>query len=445
MQRFLPTQHFLKGHYEKLGLGLAGLTLAGFGLFYGLADFGVETPSISTTPEPFLITLRTSDSNTSMAEIETRNPHGLMPGDQIKLSGVVPASFNKSFLVEEIVFPEGQEEITVFRRDGTELTGYFREAQGKLALGATRAKLKLTIDVDGSEITIKGEDVNSIIGPRFARFALDDNSSADEAHGTFRLVVFQRQYREQLVKKPEPWIPPAIGDGNVSYDLFTPPRIFMVDGKLSPEPPKPPEAVKAKELFGVRLISFESKPYRYNIKSWSATDPQLYDGQYKRNSLVQVGKCYKNGVRQTGYRIKLTTEDDPEKAIKIIDFKVKMVERKIDSPDGGAPRTAGIRPVAILKIFDYTLQREITMTNEAPSTAGQLAITLTSTLPETTGETKNLTEASTGFFLGDREYRVLKIDQSTQSLLLEKLTDNPEDNEKELLRLPDSTPSAQEP
>ena len=53
-QRLFPAMRFLKEHYEIFSLGLAAVTLAALGLFYGLADFGVEQPAISTMPEPFV-------------------------------------------------------------------------------------------------------------------------------------------------------------------------------------------------------------------------------------------------------------------------------------------------------------------------------------------------------------------------------------------------------
>ena len=435
-QRILPIMRFLKEHYEIFSLGLAVVLLLAFGLFYGLAEFGAERPAISTTPEPFVASLRTSDLNSSMAEIETRNPHGLMPGDWIELSGADSESFNKSYLVSEIVFPEEYAEITVHRLDGPDMTGYFRKAQGKLALGADQGKLKLTIEVDGSAITIGGKDIDRVTGSRVARFALDDNSSADEVHGDFTLVVYQRLNRVQRIKKSEPWTAPPIGDDNVSYDLFTPPQIFLVNGKLSPKPPKPPESEKEKEPFGVQLTSFKNKPYRFNFRSWTETDAQLFDERIKRSTIVQIGKCYKRGLRETGYKMEETTEEDTEKTIKVTGFNVRFVKN---------PKTGGTRPVATLTLFDFPLRRAITIINRVPSMAGQLVIEVASTLPDTINETQSLTETTTEFFLGGKEYRVLKIDPSNHSLLLEKLTDNPEKNERELLRLPVSSPPSQEP
>ena len=136
---------FLKENYEKIVLGIAALLFGVFWALYFIADHEEADKSISTSPAPFLAYLSSSDSNASIAEIETRNPHGLMPGDFIELSGGEPEAFNKSYQVMEIPFPEAQEEITIRRRDGTVVTGYFIQSKGKLALGANPAKLKVNI------------------------------------------------------------------------------------------------------------------------------------------------------------------------------------------------------------------------------------------------------------------------------------------------------------
>ena len=84
----------LKEHYEKLIFGLALLWLASYFILYFLSGERVRTRAIVLDPEPFIVALYQSDHNASMAEIETRNSHGLMPGDSIEVLGANPASFN---------------------------------------------------------------------------------------------------------------------------------------------------------------------------------------------------------------------------------------------------------------------------------------------------------------------------------------------------------------
>ena len=411
---------FLKENYDKIAFAVGLVLCVIFWILYFLSDATADIPETPTKSGAFVIELRASDSNASVVRVETRNPHGLMPGNFIELIGATPESFNKTYLVREILFPEQYEEVTVRRRDGTELSGYFLEARGKLALDSNLAKLKVTVEVDGSSVTVPGIELDNLTGSRIVLFALDANRTANEISGDLSLVCYQRRHQERITKPHRLWPTPVTGDDNVSYDLFTPPRIFVVDGKLSPEPPKPPEAIKVKEPFGLQLISFENVPYRFNIRSWGA-DPLLFDQNIKRNVIVKVGQSYKQGKNW----IVPAIEEDPDKIIKILDFKVEAVTDQ---------KSGGTRNVATLKIFDFALRREIALTNLGSTMAGQLNIKVSSTLPDAVGETKDLTEKSSVFFLGGKEYRILKIDAENRSLLLEKLTDNP-DEERELHRL----------
>ncbi|MFP6899418.1 MAG: hypothetical protein VCA36_00655, partial [Opitutales bacterium] len=233
-----------------------------------------------------------------------------MPGDSIEVIGAEPASFNKNYLVHEIPFPDEYDEITILRHDGTEVSGYFSESRGKLALNANPAKLKVEVVVDGSKVTVRGNEIDRMTGSRRLLFEPDSNTSIDDIYGDMTLGIYQRCHRERVDFPQTRWTPPPSGDDNVSYDLFTPPRIFVVDGKLSPEPPKAPQAVKEKEPFGVQVLSFEEVPYRFNIRSWGA-DPLLHDQRIERNVVVKVGQAYKQGKN----RIVPTAEEDSAKII----------------------------------------------------------------------------------------------------------------------------------
>ncbi len=424
----VPPMQFLKQYYDKVAFGLGIVLCLVFWVKFLLSDGNIESLGPRPQSTAFVIDMRASDNNASLVHFETTNPHGLMPGDFIEIVGAVPESFNRKYLVQEILFPEEYEDVTVTRHDGTDLAGFFKEARGKLATNAELAKVKITVEVDGSAVTVSGDAIKSMNGSRMALFALDGNQTANDLGGQLSLVCYQRQHQDRITQSRQSWIAPITGDDNVSYDLFTPPRIFVVGGKLSPEPPKAPEVIKEKEAFGVKLIAFDNTPYRFNIRSWGA-DPLLYDQNIKRNVIVKVGQTYKQGKNW----IMPTTEEDPDKIIKITDFEVESIRD---------PKSGGTRNVATLKVFDFGLRKEISMTNLAPTMAGQLIIKVSSTLPDTLGETKDLTESSSEFFLGGKEYRILKIDPANRNLLLEKLTDNPNDvREVQRLELTAPTPN----
>ena len=151
---------FLKENYDKIAFALGLVLCVIFWILYFLSDATADIPETPTKSGAFVIELRASDSNASIVRVETRNPHGLMPGNFVELIGATPETFNKTYLVREILFPEQYEEVTVRRRDGTELSGYFLEARGKLALDSNLAKLKVTVEVDGSSVTVPGIELD---------------------------------------------------------------------------------------------------------------------------------------------------------------------------------------------------------------------------------------------------------------------------------------------
>ncbi|MFP6901100.1 MAG: hypothetical protein VCA36_09155, partial [Opitutales bacterium] len=192
-----------------------------------------------------------------------------------------------------------------------------------------------------------------------------------------------------------------------------------------------------------QVLSFEEVPYRFNIRSWGnlkqisdsvfGADPLLFDENTRRSTPMKIGECYKQDQK---LRIIKVAEEDSAKIIKILDFKV------VAQTD---PKKGGTRYVATLKLFDYLLAREVIMTNMGPSTAGQFTFKVGSTLPDAASETRDLTEKTTEFEIGGREYRILKIDPASRTFLLQKLTGNQEENEQKLFRLPTSSAPPQKP
>ncbi|MFP6854813.1 MAG: hypothetical protein VB980_03450, partial [Opitutales bacterium] len=227
---------FLKEHYEKIALGFSVALLSVFVAMYFLADSTVKQSSIvAITTEQFLISLRTLDSNATRAQFETRNPHGLMPGDKIEFGGDGASLDTESYLVTEVLPPDDYQETMIIRRDGMEVTGFFRAIQGKVLLGS--ARFNITLEVDGSDVTISGDEIARIVGSRKANFRSLTNSSLANLSEDSSLVVYQRRHIDRVFSQAPPWGPPVIGEDNVSYDLFTPPKIFFKEGKLTTEAP----------------------------------------------------------------------------------------------------------------------------------------------------------------------------------------------------------------
>lgn len=475
---------FLKEHYEKLALGLA---LVAF-LVFGLMDFlfpasenssdDSQSSSTSTTgngsqtkerADPFVVDisdwqkeLRTKikdkyDStrddklgedeqeeisaedradmekagfypsvhyNVPLVEIETLSPHGLMPGDRVEfiedIEAVdVPGEKDNGYLVKEIVLPDAYQQISITRRDGKEVEGEFVKSNGPFISGANLEELVLTVEVDGSENKIFAKDIQHLNGSLKFRVIVDQNSSIDHDPGSVFLITYQKRFHEESEDIEVVWTSPT--SSKTPYDLFTPPRIYMLKGRLLAKLPKRPETVKPKEPFGLQLVAFTKMPYHFNLKSWGA-DPLLFDERTKRSQIVKVELCYKQGK----YQLEETTEQDTAKVIKILSFEEGL---ETDA------KTGGTRRKGTLLLMDYKLNRKVTITNLEPSNADQFSVEIRSTLVE--DETREFSDIAPGhaFQLGGKDYRILEIDPDNRVLKVEKISNNPEDTERQSLRL----------
>jgi len=88
--------------------------------------------------------------------------------------------------------------------------------------------------------------------------------------GVVELDAYQGLPASTQVQWPEPL--PQDEEGRWLYRVFTPPVLYIVDGKFDPRPPKPPdvdviEEVEPEEPFGVALVELERNRYRLQLKA----------------------------------------------------------------------------------------------------------------------------------------------------------------------------------
>jgi len=88
--------------------------------------------------------------------------------------------------------------------------------------------------------------------------------------GLVDLDAYQGLPASTQVQWPEPL--PQDEEGRWLYRVFTPPVLYIVDGKFDPRPPKPPqvdpiEDDEPEEPFGVALVELERNRYRLQLKA----------------------------------------------------------------------------------------------------------------------------------------------------------------------------------
>jgi hypothetical protein len=429
---------FLGANYEKIAVGMSLLCLGIFALLSLLGDDRRETKSfrgqngVTLSQELKTITL------------ESKTPHGLMPGELVIIDGAEPDFFNGNFTAETILLPEEYTEVLLLLSGGKTISGKLKQSgtkelnrEWRLATGF------LSVRTEEGDQDVRIAELEQLWGSTMLTIATE-NDNEEESEGDFALVTYQK--RGGVAEKSEPasggkWIETSSPkEGEPSYDLFTPPVLYVVNGRLETSLPEEAKPEISPEEFGLRLVVFEKVPYRFRIRSWIGETPYLEDlrhefpvgtGRYVRNRL-QVKVPYKENrnYKPGAPSLLPTNDDDPDKMIIVNAFAVQQVRD---------PKTGGIRSVGRAMVKDFRLPVKPFEINSfmKETHAGQHRIAVESTSKDNSGEKFTFEQNATGttFRLAMREYRILEIDLVKSRVHLEKQALAPPELQREWLAL----------
>jgi hypothetical protein len=441
---------FLAANYEKITLGLSLLCLGVFTLLSLLGDDRREAESFRGQNGGTLSQKKNAQSGPEetpgVITLETKTPHGLMPGELVIIDEAEPDFFNGNFTVKTILLPKKEKdtEVVLLLSDGNTISGKLKQSKLKELKSGWRTESGfLSLRTEDGDQDVRIAELEQLWGSTMLTIATE-NDNDEESEGDLALVTYQK--RGGFAEKSEPasggkWVEASSPkDGEPSYDLFTPPVLYVVNGRLETSLPEEAKPEKPPESFGLRLVVFEKVPYRFRIRSWIGETPYLEDlrhefpvgtGRYVRNRL-QVRVPYKeNRNYKPGTPSLLpTNDDDPDKMIVVNAFAVQQVR---DS------KTGGIRPVGRALIKDFRLPVKPFEINSfmKETHAGQHRIAVESTSKDNSGEKFTFEQNATGttFRLAMREYKILEIDLVKSRVHLEKQALAPPELQREWLAL----------
>ncbi|MDE0577559.1 MAG: hypothetical protein OSB39_11475, partial [Opitutales bacterium] len=126
---------FLAANYEKITLGLSLLCLGIFALLSLLGEDRRETESSRGQNGATLSQKKNAQSGDEetlgVITLETKTPHGLMPGELVIIDGAEPEFFNGNFTVETILLPENYSEVALLLSGGKTISGKFKQSGAK--------------------------------------------------------------------------------------------------------------------------------------------------------------------------------------------------------------------------------------------------------------------------------------------------------------------------
>lgn len=431
-------KNFLGANYEKIALGMSLLCLGIFALLSLLGDERRETKSFRGQNGATL----SQESKT--ITLESKTPHGLMPGELVIIDGAEPNFFNGNFTVETILLPEDYTEVLLVLVGGKTISGKLKQSGAKELNREWRfATSSLSVKTEKGDQEVRIAELEQLFGSTMLTIATE-NDNEEESEGDLALQTYQKRGGVALKNESTSggkWVEASSPEeGEPSYDLFTPPVLYVVNGRLETSLPEEAKSEIPPEEFGLRLVVFEKVPYRFRIRSWIGETPYLEDllhefpvgtGRYVRNRL-QVKVPYKeNRNYKPGTPSLLpTNDDDPDKMISVNAFAVQQVR---DS------KTGGIRSVGRALIKDFRLPVKPFEINSfmKETHAGQHRIAVESTSKDTSGEKFTFEQNATGttFRLAMREYKILEIDLVKSRVHLEKQALAPPELQREWLAL----------
>lgn len=185
-----------------------------------------------------------------------------------------------------------------------------------------------------------------------------------------------------------------LDDPNWVYGVFTPPKIYEVDGVFSAIPPTGDDVVPT---IDVQLIEMVQQLYRFQFEGYleeDASDP-------RKNMAMLLD-------RETGFAVRARVgREFQTEGIRILDIDIK---RRLN--DDGLVTT-----IEEVKIEEIATGKEFTLENGIPKYEEEVLIRLQSTL---TGETVEISPTTETFELNDLTYALLKTDVPNSQVTVRK-------------------------
>ena len=347
----------------------------------------------------------------------------------------------KSFVIQKVIFKR-KCKVSIHLKNNTVLSGRLLNSNPTiLSKNWKKSKAPISINTDSGVKNIISRDIDFIKGEQsiVLENSLDGIDPSEWSISTYqnKSIFLNDLNQTDRVR----WIKSSSDFNSTIYDLFTPPIIYLVDGKLTTTLPTIEKKDEQDEPFGISLIKFEKKKYRFKISSWIGQTPYFDDIQtrfsassdrYVKNRVelkvpYKLNNSYKPGMPT----LVKTTLDDDDKLLMVEYFSVQQIKD---------PKTGGSRSVGRALVKDFKFDGKPFEINSLMKDvySGETSIVLKVELPDIDMEEIILSETDLGkkFSLGGRTYEVLDIDGTNKKVTLKKVGPKPTLIEEKSLQLP---------
>lgn len=426
----------LKDYSDKLLLALLLILLAC--LFTGILLHDDQTTDKSLSlddAEPFEL-----ETVNGFTELTLRNSHQLMPGNSISVQEANGTELDV-LEIEKVIFRRKSEVVAILK-NGEQIEGRLTN-QDDLSLRNDWKKQRqpLSLSKDRKIINISFSEIDGIKSDHKVLFKTPKDIDLQD----FRLSFYQSKDIElsyfEIPERPQ-WEKKSLDNNETKYDLFTPPVIYLVDGKLSNIIPEESLVTQeSEEKFGMELIRFSNEPYPYKLVSWIGEIPYFEDTQTRKSSVsrsfvrnrLEVGIPYKKNTQRVGGQPSLvpTSLEDNEKELMVEKFVVQQYKDE---------KSGGMKIIGRALVKDFKLGgKSFEINNQMKEVyAGNIKIEVRMTLDEIDDKVFTFTTSDTGisFDFGDRVYTVMEIDEASKKITVKKKGPIQDQHVEKILSLP---------
>ena len=321
-------KNFLNSSYDKLFFLITFIFL----ILVTCYTFLISEESVELTSTNFDIKdnwIRSPDGYYYESDI----PMSLMPGNKISFFVNKDNDHNLTHANIVRIDFKRRSSLVVHLKDGTQFDATVKAKEGlTLNLNWSKSNQLILLD-DGNKIrSIPSRNIVRIVGK--PKYFIEKDADLR------KLIKFPVSFFQHNPKKSHIEFSPKITawnqlnrDSNESiYDLFTPPLIYIIDGKLTTTLPEA-EIEEEKEKFGATLLSFEKKPYRFRLSSWIGNNPYLEDTYLSQKlgipvrKRLEVNRSYKlvESVKRGQSSLVVVDSNSSEKLITLKYFAVQQV------------------------------------------------------------------------------------------------------------------------
>lgn len=256
-------------YYDKICLATAFLALITVYAF----EFLTEEKSFDS--KGFEDSPYTLKRDSSGIIFKSKTSNNLMPGQFIFFYNE-ELNFTK-VEITELRFKR-RDDISLQLTSGDWVSGSIKQKEGIVISKNWRTlNSPILIDVDGKTRPIQIRTISKISGnPQYLLDEKIDLTLIENMQPFFYQRISGENFVYESTKRPQ-WLNIDFENNESIFDLFTPPLIYLIDGKLTTTLPDVPIEEDEKEPFGVSMLSFEEIPYRFRLSSWIGNSPYVED------------------------------------------------------------------------------------------------------------------------------------------------------------------------